>query len=248
MSEADRTQRREDVARPAARILAQGRRVPGRRLDAQERGARQGAALPRSGRSRPTRMRRGSTSCWATACCSQSSRSISRPPCWPCCRASLPRFRRARRSRRPAAPAKPTGTTNSPLILSHGMCAGARGFQPGRVGGAFRPGAAGRPGHAGSRMWRLWRSAAPGSLQLPRANRATGVSSRRPGQRRRAGAGGCAGCPVAALIDREPATRFRAHRDAAASGARGRAGHSPDRGGGGRRARPRLGDGGCRSP
>ena len=46
MSEADRAQRREDAARPAARLLAQGRRVPGRRFDPQERGARQGAALP----------------------------------------------------------------------------------------------------------------------------------------------------------------------------------------------------------
>ena len=56
---------------------------------------------------------------------------------------SAPKTRRPRdRRSRPAAP-------NSPLILSHGMCASARGFQPGRVGGSFRTGAAGRSGHPG---------------------------------------------------------------------------------------------------
>ena len=64
--------------------------------------------------------------------------------------ASPPRFLRARRRRRRPRDRRRSrpAATNSPLILSHGMCASARGFQPGRIGGAFRAGAARQPGHA----------------------------------------------------------------------------------------------------
>src|ERR1700692_4564622 len=43
--QAFRSQGGEDPARPAARVLAQGRGVPGRRIDPAQRGNRQGAAL-----------------------------------------------------------------------------------------------------------------------------------------------------------------------------------------------------------
>ena len=58
--------------------------------------------------------------------------------------AAAPRHRRRRRRRRPS---RLPASTSSRSRLSHGMCASARGVQPGRAGGALRARAARRAGY-----------------------------------------------------------------------------------------------------
>jgi hypothetical protein len=75
-------------------------------------------------RSRRTRTRRASIWYWARGCSSPNRHSISPPKCWPCSPANRGYLRGARRPRR--LPHR--RSRNSPLILSHGMCASAEGL------------------------------------------------------------------------------------------------------------------------
>ena len=186
MAEADRAKAGEDAARSAARILAQGRRIPGRRFDARatRRSARCSAIS--SARSRPTRTRRASIWCWATACSSPSRRSTSRRTCWRC---SPPSRRRCRDASERAAPAKPPAPQQvAPRLarrsLRTRMCACEQDFSLGELAVRFGLELRGDPGHCACRSVATLSQAAPGSLSFLANPRYRRQPAGDPGERR----------------------------------------------------------------